>query len=41
MNRFDVTLRNAEYLPTFSQILNAALIAVLRQHNTNAEKAGL
>ena len=40
-NRFDATLRNAGYLPMSGQILDATLVAVPKQRNTNAEKAVL
>ncbi|GAN62486.1 transposase [Acetobacter indonesiensis NRIC 0313] len=40
-NRFDVTLRNAGYLPMSGQILDATLVAALKQRNTNAEKVDL
>ncbi|KXV69344.1 IS5 family transposase [Acetobacter cerevisiae] len=40
-NRFDVTLRNAGYLPMSGQILNATLVAAPKQRNTNAEKADI
>ena len=40
-NRFDATLRNAGYLPMSGQILDATLVAALKQRNTNAEKADM
>lgn len=40
-NCFDAILRNAGYLPMSGQILNATLVAVPKQRNTNAEKADL
>jgi len=36
-----VTLRNTEYLPMSSQILDATLVAAPKQRNTNAEKSDL
>ncbi|MCP1244125.1 IS5 family transposase [Acetobacter lambici] len=40
-NRFDATLRNADYLPMSGQILDATLVAAPKQRNTSAEKAEL
>ncbi|WP_264779075.1 IS5 family transposase, partial [Gluconobacter sphaericus] len=40
-DRFDATLRNAGYLPMSGQILDATLVVVPKQRNTNGEKADL
>ncbi|MBS1045595.1 transposase, partial [Gluconobacter cerinus] len=41
LDRFDVPLRNAGYLPMSGQILDATLVAAPKQRNTNAEEADL
>lgn len=40
-NRFDMTLRNAGYLPMSGQILDATLVVAPKQRNTIEEKADI